>query len=164
MMIQHELLLDEFMQSWQEGDFLSVRMLAIRIFMDSIRMVLNTSLLDDQFYSKYQLQQAEWAKKHIEQNYREKFTIDQLARMSGLNTTYLKRIFKASYGCSVYAYKKEQRLKHAAGMLEATSLSIQDIAGEVGYNDAGKFSRAFSLHYGQTPSSYRQQQRVFFSA
>lgn len=49
------------------------------------------------------------------------------------------------------------RLEEAKQMLEASSLSIEAIANEVGYEDAGFFSRLFRRKVNLTPAQYRKR-------
>lgn len=48
-------------------------------------------------------------------------------------------------------------IRKAALLLEDPSLSILDIAMEIGYQSPSKFSTAFYNVYGVTPMQYRQQ-------
>ncbi len=49
------------------------------------------------------------------------------------------------------------RLEEAKQMLERSSASIEAIASEVGYEDAGFFNRLFRRHVGLTPAAYRKR-------
>jgi len=48
------------------------------------------------------------------------------------------------------------RLEEAKQMLEATDEPIEAIANEVGYEDAGFFSRLFRRSVNLTPAQYRK--------
>jgi len=49
------------------------------------------------------------------------------------------------------------RLEEAKQMLESTEQSIEAIANEVGYEDAGFFSRLFRRKVNLTPAQYRRR-------
>ncbi|MBK1873588.1 AraC family transcriptional regulator [Marinobacter sp. 1-3A] len=49
------------------------------------------------------------------------------------------------------------RMELAEHYLTHTSLSITDIALRVGFTDTGNFSRAFTRHFGKTPSGFRNK-------
>ena len=54
-------------------------------------------------------------------------------------------------------YVHTLRLEEAKQMLEAGDLPVEAVANEVGYEDAGFFSRLFRRQVGITPSAYRKR-------
>jgi transcriptional regulator GlxA family with amidase domain len=58
---------------------------------------------------------------------------------------------------SPLAYVHALRLEEAKQMLEAGDESIETIAVEVGYGDAGFFSRLFRRNVNLTPAQYRRR-------
>ena len=52
------------------------------------------------------------------------------------------------------------RIEEAKQLLESTGTSIDDIALEVGYDDAGSFRRLFKRLTGISPRNYRQRFRM----
>jgi len=54
-------------------------------------------------------------------------------------------------------YVHTLRLEEAKQMLEAGDASIETIASEVGYEDAGFFSRLFRRQVALTPAQYRKR-------
>ncbi|MFT6028611.1 MAG: AraC family transcriptional regulator of arabinose operon [Oleiphilaceae bacterium] len=53
-------------------------------------------------------------------------------------------------------YFIELKMEHACFLLEQTSLSMAEIAYQVGYDDALYFSRVFRKVLGLAPSTYRK--------
>lgn len=51
------------------------------------------------------------------------------------------------------------RLSHAQALLAETDLTVAAIARQVGYDDAGYFSRLFSRRIGESPSAFRRGQQ-----
>ena len=49
------------------------------------------------------------------------------------------------------------RLENAKQLLRDTSLSVLDIAVQIGYEGSDQFIRAFRKHVGQTPNAYRRK-------
>lgn len=86
----------------------------------------------------------------------ERFTIEDLARKFGMNTTTLKTVFKDVYGTSLAFHIKEHRMEKAAELLLKTDMSISETAAEVGYESQGKFSVTFKEFYGMIPSEYKK--------
>ena len=47
------------------------------------------------------------------------------------------------------------RLEIAKHLLRNHNLQVRNIAGQLGYDNASKFSESFKKRYGATPSQYR---------
>ena len=64
--------------------------------------------------------------------------------------------FKGVYGMPPYTYLRTYRMERAAEMLRQGELSVSDIAATVGYGSPSKFTAAFKVLMGVTPSAYRR--------
>ena len=95
----------------------------------------------------------EWIALH----YHEPAPVAAMVRLSGLAERSFKRRFEQSTGLSPLEYVHTLRLEEAKQMLESTEQSIETIAGEVGYEDAGFFSRLFKRKVNMTPANYRKR-------
>jgi AraC-like DNA-binding protein len=84
------------------------------------------------------------------------YTLEELSDRFKISSTSINRCFKGVYSSSVYAYMRTWRMNAAAVMLRQTSESIIAIAGDLGYDNASKFSSAFRDVMGKTPSEYRK--------
>ncbi|MCS7301668.1 MAG: helix-turn-helix domain-containing protein [Fimbriimonadales bacterium] len=71
-----------------------------------------------------------------------------------------QRLFRVAMGCSPSEYLTELRLRRAATLLASTSLSVSEIALEVGYLSLSHFSRVFRERFGKTPRAFRQNPTV----
>lgn len=97
-------------------------------------------------------------KKYIEDNYRSQdFTVDALCDMMHLSHSYICRIFSSVEGCTVISYIETLRLNKAAELLRDTKLSVNSIAGSVGYKDSLHFMKRFKKHFGVTALEYRKK-------
>lgn len=76
---------------------------------------------------------------------------------SGLAERSFKRRFQQATGMSPLEYVHTLRLEESKQMLEAGNAPIEAIANEVGYEDAGFFSRLFRRNVGLTPAQYRKR-------
>ena len=81
--------------------------------------------------------------------------ISELAKIVGLSTRHLERLFKAEMGMSPQQYGLEVRLRYALWALLNTRRPLAEIAAECGFNDQSHFGRAFRARYGATPSRLR---------
>ena len=78
-------------------------------------------------------------------------------RLSGLAERSFKRRFQQATGMSPLEYVHTLRLEEAKQMLESGEQPIEAIANEVGYEDAGFFSRLFRRKVNLTPAQYRKR-------
>ncbi len=88
--------------------------------------------------------------------------IPKLAAMAGLGErTFLRRFVKATK-LKPLEYLQHLRIGKAKDLIETSSLNIDEIAWQVGYQDPSAFRRTFHKTIGLTPREYRQ--RFSFSA
>lgn len=90
-------------------------------------------------------------------------SIEQMANSLGYHRGHLCKLFKQTTGLSPMQYLLKIRMERAENLL-ATSMTIEQVASSVGYNDALYFSRKFSSWNGQSPSEYRKALRGTRSA
>ena len=67
----------------------------------------------------------------------------------------VSRLFKEATGMGFKDYITSRRLKHACHLLKTTSLSVNAIATECGFERIAYFSTIFKNEYGVAPSVYR---------
>lgn len=92
----------------------------------------------------------------IDERWREKWTLDAIARACGINRNKLTRGFRLMFDCSVADALAERRLGGARRMLRETSLPIASIGYACGYNNNASFTRAFSRRFGMAPTRLRR--------
>ncbi|MEW6079867.1 MAG: AraC family transcriptional regulator [Thermodesulfobacteriota bacterium] len=83
----------------------------------------------------------------------------QLAQLLNMSDQTLKRRLAAE-GVSYKSLAQGIRRKKACDLLQSTELSIEEIAGIVGYSDVANFYRAFKSWTGKTPLHYRRKKRT----
>ncbi len=94
---------------------------------------------------------------HINDNFAHELTLKEVARTVWLSPAYLSHLFSRELGWSFVEYVTKVRIERAQMLLVGTSLSISEVAAEVGYRDASYFSRVFKTATGQSPTQYRMQ-------
>lgn len=109
------------------------------------------------YFSADQVQKVKHIREHLMTSLDQDLTLKELATEHEISLTALKNCFKAIYGKTVYAYRREYRMQTAANMLRNTPLTILEIAGRVGYENPGKFAAAFKEIMGMTPGDYRKK-------
>ncbi len=93
----------------------------------------------------------------IAHHYAEPAPVAAMVRLSGLPERSFKRRFQQATGMSPLEYVHTLRLEEAKQMLEADNAPIEAVANEVGYEDAGFFSRLFRRQVALTPAQYRKR-------
>ncbi|GAB5400564.1 MAG: hypothetical protein Aureis2KO_21490 [Aureisphaera sp.] len=76
----------------------------------------------------------------------------ELSKQIGLNTTKLKKEFKAVFGLPVFKYLQNERLETAHTLIREKQATVQEAAWAVGYDSLGSFSNAFEKKFGYRPS------------
>lgn len=79
-------------------------------------------------------------------------SVRELAERVGLNRNKLTAGFRDLFQCSPHEYSAEIRMDRAHYLLQDNGMSVQEVAGSVGYSTASAFSRAYSEHFGFAPS------------
>lgn len=107
-------------------------------------------------FSKAQIDVIKAIHEFLVEHYDEHYTIQELSERFEMSQTVMKKCFKGVYDDSIYAYMKKYRLQVAERLLKESSLTIGEIAAQIGYLNPNKFSSAFSDEYGISPKSYRK--------
>jgi AraC family transcriptional regulator len=88
-------------------------------------------------------------------------TAADIARAAHLSEYHLHRVFREAVGETIGRFVTRRRLETAALRLAyETDRTISDIALCSGYSSASNFSKAFSAHFGVSPSRVREPSSV----
>lgn len=93
----------------------------------------------------------------IAEHYRGRSPVAAMAELSALPERSFKRRFKQATGMSPIEYVHTLRIEEAKQMLESGDAPIEAVANDVGYEDAGFFSRLFRRNVGLSPNQYRKR-------
>lgn len=96
-------------------------------------------------------------KEYIDENYVKKITLDDLSAKFYINKYYLTKIFKEAYGTTINNYILSKRITHSKQLLRFSDMTVEQIACEVGMNDANYLSRMFKKVEGVSPKEYKKQ-------
>ncbi|MFC2013172.1 helix-turn-helix transcriptional regulator, partial [Chloroflexota bacterium] len=92
----------------------------------------------------------------IEQYITKPITMYMVARASGYSPWYSARVFKELTGKTPFEYIRALRLSRAAIKLRDEDVRIIDVALDFVFETHEGFTRAFTKHFGVSPSSYRK--------
>ncbi|PWC16990.1 AraC family transcriptional regulator [Brenneria roseae subsp. roseae] len=94
---------------------------------------------------------------YLNNNYREKITLDQLAKRFRASVSYICHEFTKEYHISPINYVIKRRITEAKFALTNTELCLNEISFRVGYENVDHFTKLFIRHVGCSPSEYRKQ-------
>ena len=90
----------------------------------------------------------------VEESYTSPISLEELAYLSGRSLSSFKRDFQSIYGETPAKWIREKRLSKARQMLEASQMSVADVAYSLGFENPTHFSRIFKQRYGSSPISF----------
>lgn len=93
---------------------------------------------------------------YIHTHYQNNISVSEIAKMIGIDRTYLYTLFKNITGKSIQKYLIDHRLEKAASLLITSKLTVLQTALSVGYSDQCNFSKAIKKKYGVSPEMLRQ--------
>jgi AraC-like DNA-binding protein/ABC-type Fe3+-citrate transport system substrate-binding protein len=92
--------------------------------------------------------------RYLNEHYRENVTVDQLARMAGMERWKYSTAFQSSMGKKPLEYLNDLRIDKARRLLASKEQPLREIARQVGFNDEYYFNRRFTKRIGLPPGLY----------
>ena len=92
---------------------------------------------------------------YVQSHIGELITTGALAKHTGLNRTYLCKLFVQETGMTVSQYVTGMKMEEAKRLLDVSHKSIAEIAGFLGYSSQSHFQRVFKKTFGLTPGEYK---------
>lgn len=93
---------------------------------------------------------------YVGDNLADDLTLAEIAGAVSLSPYHFARAFKRSTGFSPYQYIMRQRIERAKLLLANTTLSVGQVAREVGFASPSHFSHQFRRLVGVSPGAFRQ--------
>lgn len=115
---------------------------------------------DFKYFEKGQIESTKRIRKYLVKHLEENISLEQIVREEHINLSLFYTIFSQIYGDTPYSHIKKYKMNLAAQMLIESEKKIGDIAIELGYNNASKFSKAFLTVYGELPKDYRKKRKI----
>lgn len=94
---------------------------------------------------------------YILRHYREEVSLRDLAAAASYSPWQALRVFSEFTGKTPFAYLREIRLSEAAKALRDSDASVLDIALSAAFGSHEGFTKAFSRHFGLSPTRYRKE-------
>lgn len=96
---------------------------------------------------------------YLNLNYRNSFTLDELAGTMHLNKYYMCHCFKEVTGFSINNYIARRRVEEAKRLLQVSNEPIGRLSEQLGFGNSIHFSRLFKQYVGVSPQMYRKNNR-----
>ena len=94
---------------------------------------------------------------YIHQNYNKDISIDDLCDKLNINKSYFCNLFKKSTNQTFSNFLNYFRVEKSKKLLSDPSLSLLDVALEVGFTNQNYYTIVFKKITNQTPSAYRKE-------
>lgn len=137
--------------------YLIIKTLELLLYLDTL--TLHTDVEERPYFYKVQTEKIKAIHALITEDYNQHYTLDELAKRFDITLTVMKNCFKSIYGKPIYSYLLTYRMNKAANLLLTTTWDVARIAGEVGYDSPGKFSKAFKKEMYMSPIEYRNERK-----
>ena len=99
---------------------------------------------------------AEHAARYIKEHFASpECTAETVAQAHGLSLSYLTRIFKEQFGCTLVQSIDNMRMEKARELLTNTDLRISSLIAQCGFTNESNFIRKFKKVHGVPPIQYR---------
>ena len=98
--------------------------------------------------------------KYINQNFSTIHSIEDIASHLHISKYYLCRLFREATGNTLIDYLNAIKVKNACKFLQTTDKDILEISQLCGFNSSAYFSNIFKKVMGDSPSKYRQKNRI----
>jgi len=82
--------------------------------------------------------------------------VEVMAKVAGMSTTKLKKVFKSVFGLSMLQYHKEKNLLFSRQLVQHSPMQIKTIAAMAAFKTVNKFSAAYKKRFGLLPSADRR--------
>jgi AraC family transcriptional regulator len=94
---------------------------------------------------------------YIDSNLHRTIHIRDLSAIARRSPAHFSRKFKVAVGESPHAYVVKRRLERACHLMMTSSVSLSEIALNVGFSDQAHLCRLFRQAFGQSPASWRRE-------
>lgn len=137
--------------------YFKVKILELLLYLEALEIPENKE--EKPYFYKSQVEQIKAIKAFLAEHMDENHTQEELSERFGIPLTPMKKCFKSVFGSSIGTWLLQYRMNQAAVLLLGDrTMSVAQIAGQVGYDSPSKFAAAFGRVMGMTPTEYRRRE------
>jgi len=153
-----ELLINEF-YDWDEYSPHTVNGYMLQLLTTLLR--LRSGKRQDPSGQKLQKTASSFAIYHIlhfiDREYLNIDSIKEIARHTSYSEYYISHLFSEKMGMTIKKYIMQKKIRHAAGLLQDSNISVTEAAEAVGFASAHSFRLAFKRCMGCSPTEHRNK-------
>lgn len=101
----------------------------------------------------------QYVRNYMEEHFRQKITVEELAKMSGYSYDRFRHLFKEEYGMPPLQFLFQKRMNYAKLMLYETNEQVSQIAHSCGFSSEVQFCSMFKRETGMTAKAFRQRNK-----
>ena len=101
--------------------------------------------------------QLERAIEYVDANYPNAFRIADLAEVCHMSETHFRRIFQEKMNMTPVEYVNFVRIRKACELIDKTDISMEEVAGKVGFVTPSTFNRNFRRIVGTSPYQWKKR-------
>lgn len=136
--------------------YFKVKILELLLYLDT--MTIPDTVGERPYFYRTQVEKVKAIRQFLAEHISEHYTQEALSHRFDIPMTAMKTCFRSVYGTSIGSWLAGYRMNAAAeSLLRERELSIAEIGGRVGYDNAGKFTVAFKKIMKLNPSEYRKE-------
>ncbi|MEG0542319.1 MAG: AraC family transcriptional regulator, partial [Angelakisella sp.] len=94
---------------------------------------------------------------YIAGHYNTDISLETIARIIHVNSSYLSRLYKKETGVALTTYLNQYRIQKAKILLQTRKYTVAEVGSMVGINDPAYFTHVFTKYVGQSPKTYSQK-------
>lgn len=102
---------------------------------------------------------VERCKDYVANHFREKIYQEELAKLLGISSSYLSRLFHKETGMRLQEYIVQVRAEHAANLLQYSNESIASISEYVNFPSQSYMGKVFQKQFHMSPKQYRESRK-----
>lgn len=132
------------------------------VYAESLIASIATALLDipegprEQPSARLTLAQMNRLTAAVRANGSRRMTVAEMAEAVGLSESWFATAFKQTTGKTPLQWQLGRRIEQAQTLLTQTSLSLVDVAAQLGFSDQAHLTKVFRQVVGETPAAWRR--------
>ena len=141
--------------------YFKVKILELLLYLDAMTVPADETA--PPYFYRSQVEKVKALRDFLAEHIAENYTQEELSRRFDIPMTPMKTCFRSVYGSAIGAWLTGYRMDLAAELLvKRRELSVAEIGGRVGYDNAGKFTEAFKRTMKLTPTAYRRERGIHY--